>query len=234
VNLYLDLESIPSQSPEVHAALAEKITAPGNYKKPESIAQWEAEQKPALVKEAIAKTALDGSAGHICCIGWAFDGNPSHVEWAHPDNEDTLLAVFFNACSARVNEARNLIPTIVGHNVVAFDIRFIWQRAIILGVRVPNWFPRDPKPWSGECFDTMTAFAGARGTIGLDRLCRALGIPGKDDIDGSMVGDLWTAGEHDRIAEYCRADVERTRAVHRKMQIAFGEISEPVAHGEAA
>lgn len=224
MNLYLDIETIPSQSSEVHAALAEKITAPGNYKKPESIAQWEAEQKPALVKEAIAKTALDGSAGHICCIGFAFNEDPpAHRMSIDPFDEKDTIAAFFDVADFRINAARNLIPTIVGHNVVSFDLRFIWQRAIVLGVRVPNWFPRDPKPWSGECFDTMTAFAGARGTIGLDRLCRALGIPGKDDIDGSMVGDLWAAGEYDRVAEYCRADVERTRAVHRKMQIAYGE-----------
>ncbi len=113
--------------------------------------------------------------------------------------------------------------TIVGHNVVNFDIRFLWKRAIILGIKMPGWFPRDPKPWDSAVFDTMTAFAGARDTISLDRLCRALGIPGKDDIDGSMISDLYDKGEYETIANYCKADVERTRAVHKRMQIAFGE-----------
>jgi hypothetical protein len=115
--------------------------------------------------------------------------------------------------------------TIVGHNVIAFDIRFIWQRAIVLGVRVPSWFPRDPAPWSGVVFDTMTAFAGARGTIGMDRLSRALGFPGKGDVDGSMVAGMWAAGKYEEIAAYCRSDIERTREIHRRMQIAFGEVT---------
>lgn len=118
---------------------------------------------------------------------------------------------------------RGRLPIFIGHNVVNFDIRFIWQRAIVLGIKMPGWFPRDPKPWGHDVFDTMTAFAGQRGTVGLDKLCIALGLEGKGDIDGSMVGDLWAAGEYDRIAEYCKADVERTRAVHRKMLVAFGE-----------
>lgn len=114
-------------------------------------------------------------------------------------------------------------PTIIGHNVCNFDIRFLWQRAIVLGVRMPGWFPRDPKPWGNDTFDTMTAFAGQRGTIGMERLCQALGMEGKGDIDGSMIADLWQAGEYEKIASYCHADVERARAIHRRMQIAFGE-----------
>ena len=69
----------------------------------------------------------------------------------------------------------------------------------------------------------MTAFAGARGTIGMDRLCLALGMDGKGDIDGSMVADLWSQGEFEKIASYCRDDVLRTREIHRRMMIAYGE-----------
>ena len=223
MNIYLDIETIATQSDAVREEIAASITPPGNISKAETIAAWEAEKKPALVKEAIAKTSFDGAAGHICCIGWA-------IGWSKPrsasitsidDEKATLQAVFAEMASSVKDEWR--VPVIVGHNVANFDIRFIWQRAIILGVRLPTWFPRDPKPWSSEVFDTMAAFAGARGTIGMDRLCRALGMDGKGDIDGSMVGDLWAAGEHEAIAAYCRADIERTRDIHRRMMVAFGE-----------
>lgn len=221
--LYLDIETIPSQSPEVHAQIAETITAPGNYKKPESIAQWEAEQKPALVKEAIAKTSFDGAYGHVCCIGFVFDdkGTVRTIEAREPSEEKEVLGQFLELSS--MYGGRNWNLTIVGHNIINFDIRFLWQRAFVLGIQVPSWMPRDPKPWSGEVFDTMTAFAGQRGTISLDRLSRALGLSGKDDIDGSMIADLWAAGEYDRISEYCRSDIERVRNVHRKMLVALGE-----------
>jgi DNA polymerase elongation subunit (family B) len=220
MNLYVDIETIPSQSPEVHAAIAETITPPGNISKAETIAAWNAEKKPALIKEAIAKTALDGSVGHICCIGLAANGSdPMSHSIENVADEARVLDHVLNGIAVK-----SLDPIrIVGHNVIGFDIRFIWQRAIVLGVHVPSWFPRDPKPWSGEVFDTMLAFAGQRGMISLDRLCRALGIPGKDDIDGSMVASLWEAHRSDDIARYCMDDVERTRAVHRRMAVAFGE-----------
>lgn len=224
MNIFLDIETIPSQDPEVRARIAEGITAPGSYKKPETIAQWEADQKPELVKEAIAKTSFDGAYGHVCCIGWATDDNNVSITYADSvEKEVSTLASFVDRVERMVVGSKAFNPTIIGHNVCNFDIRFLWQRAIILGVRMPGWFPRDPKPWDMGIFDTMTAFAGVRGTISLDRLCQALGIPGKGDIDGSMVGQMWAEGRHDEIAEYCRADVERTRQIHRRMQIAFGE-----------
>jgi DNA polymerase elongation subunit (family B) len=222
VSLYLDIETIPAQDPEVRAKIAENVTPPARMSKAETIAAWEANDKPAAVEEAIAKTALDGTYGHVCCIGWAVDDGP--VMWTSTPaySEAAAIERFIIEADKAVPAYRN--PTIIGHNVINFDIRFLWQRAIILGVRMPGWFPRDPKPWGGEVFDTMTAWAGQRGMIGMDRLCEALGIEGKGEIDGSMVGKLWAEGRHQEIAEYCRADVERTRAIHRKMQIAFGEV----------
>lgn len=224
MNLYLDIETIPSQSPEVHARIAETITPPANYKKADTIAQWEQEQKPALVKEAIAKTSFDGSVGHVICIGWAWgDSEPRAHTIPDVGQERDYIAEMVGLIDHRVSMEHNRYPTIIGHNVVNFDIRFLWQRAIILGIRMPAWFPRDPKPWGNDVFDTMTAFAGQRGTIGMDRLCLALGMDGKGDVDGSMIADLWAAGEYEKISTYCRADVERTRAIHRRMQIAYGE-----------
>lgn len=224
MNLYLDIETIPSQSPEVHARIAETITPPGNISKADTIAQWTAEKKPAAVKEAIAKTALDGSVGHICAIGWAWDDRDArsvHLTSVEQERGALVEVMQFFQDGALDDKYHN--PTIVGHNVVNFDIRFLWQRAIVLGIPLPRWFPRDPKPWGNDVFDTMTAFAGARGTIGMERLCLALGMAGKGDIDGSMIGDLWAAGKFEAIAAYCRADVERTRSVHRRMLVAFGE-----------
>lgn len=224
MNLYLDIETIPSQSPEVHARIAETIKPPSTYKKAETIAAWEQNEKPSAIKEAIAKTALDGSVGHVCCVGFACDDNPATHRMMIDglDEKDTIRA-FLDTADSWVPSYGSV--TIIGHNVVNFDIRFLWQRAIVLGIRMPLWFPRDPKPWGNEAFDTMTAFAGQRGTIGLDRLSLALGMDGKGEIDGSMIGDLWAAGEHEKIASYCRADVDRTRKIHQRMMVAYGEIA---------
>lgn len=224
--LYLDIETIPAQSSEAHEAIAATVKPPAQMKKAETISAWEASDKAQAVQDAIAKTSLDGTYGHICCIGFAVNDDKPDCQYLagtySPAFEAEALREFF----ARADEvgAGNPYPVcVVGHNVIGFDLRFIWQRAIVLGVRVPNWFPRDPKPWSNEAFDTMLAFAGQRSTIGMDRLCAALGLPGKSDIDGSMIGQLWAEGRHDEIAQYCRDDVTRTREIHRRMLVAYGE-----------
>lgn len=221
--LYLDIETIPAQSPEARERIAATVKPPAAMKKAETIAAWEAEQKATAVEEAISKTSLNGAYGHICCIGWAVDDEEAQtVSIHHHDDEIDIIVNFFDLVSKEGRKAR-LFMKPVGHNVINFDLRFIWQRSIVLGVRAPVWLPRDPKPWGGEAFDTMTAWAGSRDTISMDNLCSALGLPGKGDIDGSMVDSLYSEGRHEEIAEYCRADVERTRAIHRKMMVAFGE-----------
>lgn len=215
--LYLDIETIPTTNAHRIAEIAATITCPGNITKPESITAWEAEKKPKLVEEAVAKTSFSGAYGKVCCIGWAWDdGEALSVIGA----EAYVLASAIDRIS--MSAPQYGLTTIVGHNVANFDLRFLMQRAIVLGIPLPSWFPRDPKPWSREVFDTMTAWAGAKDSISLDNLCKVLGIPGKDGVDGSMVAGMWRRGELDAIAEYCRADVERVRNVHRKMQVALG------------
>ncbi len=217
--LYLDIETIPTEDPSVMASIADSISLPGNISKAETIAAWEAEKKPALVTEAVARTALSGLHGRVCCIGWAWDdGAPKSVLF--PESEFTTLTTAFARISLDAPQWGN--PVIIGHNVANFDIRFLWQRAFVHGAVVPSWLPRNVKPWSNEVFDTMAAWAGT-GTISLDNLCKALGVPGKGEVDGSMVAGMWQRGEFDAIQGYCRSDVERVRNVHRKMRLAFGE-----------
>lgn len=68
----------------------------------------------------------------------------------------------------------------------------------------------------------MTAWAGWGGRVALDRLCAALGLPEKgseigEDIDGAKVWDFVRAGRIEEVAAYCRADVERVRAIHQRL-----------------
>ncbi|MCO6407318.1 3'-5' exonuclease family protein [Hoeflea alexandrii] len=221
MHLYLDIETIPTADPIIIERVAANVTPPASMKKADTIAAWEAEKKPEAVAEAVSKTGLNGAYGHVAFIGFALDDDPVEC-WSWPlyhEDERALLAGFSEALS---DIPFGRIPTIVGHNIANFDLRFLWQRAIVLGVRMPSWFPRDPKPWGDDVFDTMTKWAGARDYIKMDELCFALGIDGKGDIDGSMVGELFAAGEYQKIADYCIDDVEKVRQVHRRMQLAFG------------
>lgn len=213
INVYLDIETIPCQSVEYRTRVREGIKPPGTIKKPESILQWLEENAETATDEAVAKTSFDPAYGHICCIGWAIGDDPVQSFSAPTvSDEADILRGFFEALP-KMGMAK-----FIGHYITGFDLRFIMCRAIVLGVKIPSIWPRDPKPWDQSVFDTMVAWAGARGTISQDRLCEALGLSGKGDFDGSMVAAAWSNGEHDRIAEYCRSDVETVRAIHRRFE----------------
>lgn len=213
-NVFLDIETLPNQSAEYCAKVRNGIKPPANYSKPETIAKWLEENVDSATDEAIAKTALDPALGHICSIAWAVGDEPVKCRLTSGiEGERDVIAAFFEG-----------LPTMgmsrfIGHYITGFDLRFIMCRAIVLGVKVPALWPRDPKPWDQRVFDTMTAWAGARGTIGLEKLCEALGIDSpKGDMAGNQVAAAWAAGEFDRIAAYNSRDVEAVRQVFRKFE----------------
>jgi DNA polymerase elongation subunit (family B) len=220
--LYLDIETIPASDPATIAEIARQVTPPAAMKKAETIAEWEANQKAAAVSEAVAKTSFNGAFGRVCCIGWTWGDDDPFTVSLRPDGDEAEILREFAAILAETRPS-NEMPIIVGHYVADFDLRFLWQRAFVLGVKMPAWWPRDPKPWSREVHDTMAMWAGAKDRISLDNLCKALRIEGKTGVDGSMVAGMWERGEYDAIASYCRDDVERVRNVHRKMLVAMGE-----------
>jgi 3'-5' exonuclease len=211
--VYLDIETIPSQSPDLLAKFRAEVKPPATYKKPESIAEWMAENADKAAVEALAKTSFDPAYGHICSIGSAIGDGTVSVK--HADGigaEASIIRGFFESLPSKTSDAL----TFVGHYISGFDLRFILCRSVILGIPIPPQIPRDVKPWAQGIFDTMTAWAGARDTIGQDKLAQALGLEGKGDFDGSMVAAAWLAGEHDKIAEYCAKDVETVRNIHRR------------------
>jgi len=215
--VYVDIETLPTQSADVIANIAATIKPPGTLKKQDSIDAWHAEHGAAAAAEATLKTSFDGGRGHVCTISWAKNGG--EVITAHAtaiEQEAEVIAAFFADLDPYHSE------TLVGHNVTGFDIPFLLKRAVVLGLKLPppSSLPRDPKPWGNACFDTMTAWAGQRGTISMDNLSRALGIEGKGDFDGSMVAEAWANGEHAKIEEYCRHDVQVVRDIHRKFMAA--------------
>lgn len=219
--LYLDIETLPTNDGFVMAEIEDGIKPPANISKAETLDKWDAESKPALVKEAIGKTALSGAWGSICCISFAWgDSEPVGLVRGEAGEGAMLTDAFAKMQAIKPQFG---LCAIVGHNVANFDIRFIWQRCFVLGVRVPGWFPRDPKPWSREVNDTMTMWSGQRDFISLDKLCRAMGLRGKGNMNGGDVAQAWAEGRFDDIKAYCQGDVERVRAVHRKMLVTLGE-----------
>jgi predicted PolB exonuclease-like 3'-5' exonuclease len=213
-----DIETIPSQLPGIRDEFRAAVTAPGQFKKPESIAAWMAENADAEAEAAWLKTSFDGGIGQCVAIGWAIgDGEAHcyHVPTLSQDDERHMLQDFFTT----LEQAGHV--QIVGHNIIGFDIPFLWKRAMVLGVKPPFNFPRDPKPWGERICDTMLLWDSQQRQGGsMDRICRLLGIPGKQGMTGADVWPAVQAGRIQDVADYCRGDVERTRAMHRRMTFA--------------
>lgn len=218
MNIIFDIETIPCQLPGIREEISETVTPPGNMSKSETLAAWEKDKKPALIEEAYRKTALDGTFGQIVCIGFAFDASAIDSVDDQHRNEADVIRAFFDEIDRAYDPSSHTRPRFIGHSIVGFDLRYVWQRAVINRVKVPAWFPYKAKPWDDSVFDTMTEWAGVGKFIGMGKLCKVFGIEGKpDDIDGSTVWDHYQAGNIEKIAEYCRGDVERTREIYRRM-----------------
>lgn len=219
MNIFLDIETIPAQREDIRAYVADKVTHPGNISKAETIAKWNEESRPAAVEEAINKTGLDGAFGQVCCVGFdLLDCGTSEVLYGL--DEHLLLTQINDVINHCIKPANYYNTRIIGHNVSSFDLRFLVQRYIVNGIKPHLVIARAAaaKPWEDEkVYDTMVQFAGIGNRINLDKLCLALGLPGKGDIDGSMVAGMVAAGRIKEVADYCVEDVNKTRAVFRRM-----------------
>lgn len=228
---YLDIETVPGQSQAIKDAIMAdlwresiEIKAPGNYKDPEKIAEYISVEKTKLLNsydERYRKTALSGTLGEVLCIGWAFNDDPArHMIRTLETPERGFMNDAWEAIHEDWSRHDHGGDTVwIGHNIRDFDIRFLFQRSVILGTPPGLTMPVDVGTTTSLIFDTMTRWAGWGNRISLDKLCAALGIPGKaeDGIDGSMIYDLAMAGEYERIGRYCEYDVERARSIHRRM-----------------
>ena len=120
-----------------------------------------------------------------------------------------------------------------GHNIKEFDIPFLCRRMIIHGMELPKCMDSSgKKPWEVTYADTMELwrYGDKKNFTSLSLLATVLGVPTpKDDIDGSMVGQVyWQENNLDRIAMYCSKDVITSARVFLRLKNLKGVIPEPV------
>jgi predicted PolB exonuclease-like 3'-5' exonuclease len=118
---------------------------------------------------------------------------------------------------------------LVGFNSSGADLPILVQRGVAHGISAAGFSSRPDKPWEGRDYfvrhgdwhiDLMNVLSpGGRMTPSLSQIALASGIPGKADVTGADVVDLWAGGEIHRIIEYNQADALTTyllwlRVVH--------------------
>jgi predicted PolB exonuclease-like 3'-5' exonuclease len=234
MNIYLDIETIPAQDPEAIKMLRKEadeekrlIKAPSNYKDVAKIEEYIAAKKIEIdtaFDERYRKTSFDGALGQVVCVSYAIDDNEPVViyssEWK--DSENFILTNLYLDLQKAYNPNSQVRPVFIGHNIISFDLRFLLQRSIIVGVKPPMFIPFKAKPWDDVVFDTMTAWAGVGNRVSMAKLCEVFKIDAKGsevdgDIDGSKVWDYVQAGRIDDVATYCMHDVIRTRQIYKRI-----------------
>ena len=70
---YIDLETLPSLAPDAREQARQGVKPPGNYKKPETIAEWWKTEGEAAAEDAYRRQALDATTGELCAVGFCTD-----------------------------------------------------------------------------------------------------------------------------------------------------------------
>ncbi len=151
------------------------------------------------------------------------------VKSIYGDNEKELLQSFVQTVNQL--EASNNKWSFTGHNIKEFDIPFLCRRLLINGLPIPVYLDfQNMKPWETNLVDTFQywRFGDYKNFTSLKLLAAALGIASpKDDIDGSMVGDVyWKEKDLPRIAAYCQKDVVTVANIILRFK------SQPILHSE--
>ena len=159
----------------------------------------------------------------IICISIGFFNKETtlhmRIKSFYGDDEAKLLQDFI----ATINkiESHNNKWCFAGHNIKEFDIPFICRRLLINSIPLPAYLDfQNMKPWETNIVDTFQywRFGDYKNFTSLKLLAVTMNVPSpKDDIDGSMVGDLYWKGDIPqraenikRIAAYCQKDVITT------------------------
>jgi predicted PolB exonuclease-like 3'-5' exonuclease len=113
---------------------------------------------------------------------------------------------------------------IVGHNILGFDLPFIFQRCLVNNIPVRRFIDLSEFNVRGV-FDTMHHWwLGARRHVSLDDIAWSLGIESSKtaEAEGSKVFEMYQAGKLAAIREYNLNDVRVTRKVYERMVACFG------------
>lgn len=117
------------------------------------------------------------------------------------------------------------IDELVGHNIVSFDLPFIFQRCLVHCISARPFVNLAEYTVRGV-FDTMRQWwlGDRRSRVSLDDIAWALGIESSKtaDVEGSKVFDLYQQGRLGEIREYNLNDVRVTRKIYERMVTCFG------------
>ena len=118
-----------------------------------------------------------------------------------------------------LNFIENHAPRLVSYNGRGFDLPMLMIRAMKYNLRAPRYYNTSDK-WCNYRTRYFRAVSGLR----LDTLCAMLGMPGKYDVHGDQVLELFYANKLDKIKEYCESDTLNTYWLFLKYELLRGKM----------
>jgi len=221
-HLFLHITTIPCQRPGLLSDLRAKVTAPAKLSNADSIKKWLEDNREAAAQEALVKTAYDGSLGEIIAIAWAFDGDAIRCMRRSPDtSEAVLIEQFYAGLQEDVlnsnSPSERYAARIVGHNILGFDLRFLFQRSVILSLQPPFDLGHDNRYNNARVYDVMMAWAGFNKFLSLPDLADAIGFSAPMSLGAAEVWASVKANEVDAIADLCVQELDVVRQVFHAM-----------------
>ena len=111
-------------------------------------------------------------------------------------------------------------PQLVGFNSLDSDLQVLIQRSLVNEVRAEAFCKRADAPWRGRDYfdsknsewllDLIQRFSHGAMRPRLNELARLSGFPGKIDVNGDQVVDMWLDGRLQEIVEYNQIDTLNT------------------------
>jgi 3'-5' exonuclease len=163
--------------------------------------------------EVLKRLSLSAATARILCLAYAFEPPLDAPVSVLGGDEREIIQGFWKLATETT--------LFVGHNLLDFDLRFIYQRSVIHQIKPSREIPFG-RYRNAPVFDTMHEWSKwGREHVSLDLLSRTLGIPSpKECLDGSKVYPYYRAGKFADICEYCKCDVDTVRQVYRRLTFA--------------
>lgn len=149
------------------------------------------------------------------------------------ENEREIIDTFLKM----INEYN---PRLISFNGRGFDLPMLMIRALRYNLtchayfettnpelsknKWENYRSRYNERFHTDLLDFVSDFGAIRGGLTLDNLCKIAGMPGKYDVSGNQVLELFYAGKITKISEYCQSDVLNTYLLLLKSEILRGNL----------
>ena len=197
-DFFLDIETVPDMQADEYAEASRRVGSgdlgPGSA---DSELYWK-----------YAKGALKYTVGRTALVTYQVDRAPTRrlLEWK--DGEEAVLKKLYTVIQDLQRDRGDDPLRIIGHNILGFDLFFLYNRMRILGIDeeawLYNWVINGPVAVDFLQIHLPLNGMSAKG-LKHDVLAHAYGLPTKDTSGGDEAGHYFR-GEYQKILEYSRRE----------------------------